>query len=336
VGIVVIGRNEGERLGRALAATSGHGRKLVYVDSGSTDGSVVLARATGAEIVALEETGYLTAARARNEGFRRLLEIDPGVRLVQFVDGDCELANGWLDRARALLDQRAEVAVVCGRLRESSPQSSIYKRLASLEWDTPSGEVQACGGLAMIRAGVFQSVGGFNPSISAAEDDELCLRIRRRGWKVVRLDDAMAVHDMAMTRFGQWWIRSVRTGYAYAEGSALYGRSPERHFVRQTASALFWGILVPVLALGPVWPTRGMSLLLLAGYVLLYHRTRRYYSVRRGWPPADARLYATWIVIAKLPHALGAIRYWIGRLSGQRTRVVEYRGEVTTRASMVG
>src|SRR5262249_51914251 len=157
---------------------------------------------------------------------------------VQFVDGDCELVDGWLNRARVYFDQHPEFAVVCGRLRERFPGHSIYNRLASLEWDSPAGEIQACGGIAMIRADVFQDVGGFNPAIIAAEDDELCLRIRRRGWKVVRIEAEMAVHDMAMTQFSQWWRRSVRTGYAYAEGSAIHGRSPERHFVRQTGSAI--------------------------------------------------------------------------------------------------
>jgi GT2 family glycosyltransferase len=336
VGIVLIGRNEGERLHRCLASTIGHGCKGVYVDSASTDGSAELARTMGAEVVELEETGFLTAARARNEGFQRLLEIQPDVRLVQFVDGDCELAKGWLERARALLEQRPEVAVVCGRLRERFPANSIYNRLASLEWDSPSGEIQACGGLAMIRAGVFQSVGGFNPAILAAEDDELCLRIRGRGWKVVRIDAEMAVHDMAMTRFGQWWSRSVRTGYAYAEGSAMHGRSPERHFVRQTRSASVWGILVPFLAVGLAWPTRGLGLLLLFGYLYLYHRTRRYYSLQRGMPPGDARLFATWIVIAKFPQAIGVIRYWTRRLSGHRTGAALHLGDLTTKGSMVG
>jgi hypothetical protein len=179
-------------------------------------------------------------------------------------------------------------------------------------------------------------VGGFNPLIIAAEDDELCLRIRRRGWKVVRIDAEMAWHDMAMTRFWQWWRRSIRTGYAYAEGSGMYGRAPERHFVRQTRSTIFWGILVPLAALGLAWPTRGVSLGLLAGYLLLYRRTRRYYAVRRGWPAADARLYAAWIVLAKFPHAVGLLRYWLGRFSGKRSPVIEHRGPAPAGGSAVG
>ena len=49
VGIVAIGRNEGERLHRCLNSVVGRGLTLVYVDSGSTDGSIKLARNLGVE-----------------------------------------------------------------------------------------------------------------------------------------------------------------------------------------------------------------------------------------------------------------------------------------------
>src|SRR3954447_10239537 len=270
LGIIVIGRNEGERLRRCLESASHGGRKVVYVDSGSADDSVACARTMGSDVVLLDPSRPFSAARARNDGFERLREIVPGVRLVQFIDGDCELSGGWLERAARALDERHDVAAVCGRLRERHPDQSVYNRLADLEWNGPIGEIKACGGVAMIRAEAFEAVGGFDPSIIAAEDDEFCLRLRRLGWKIVRIDAEMALHDIAMYRFRQWWRRSTRTGHAYAEGAAIYGHTPERHFVRQTRSAVFWGIAVPIVALGLAWPTRGISLAILGGYGILY------------------------------------------------------------------
>jgi GT2 family glycosyltransferase len=299
---------------------------MVYVDSSSRDGSVETARSLGAEVVELDLSSPFTAARARNEGFQRLREINPHVHFVQFVDGDCEVVEGWLELARATLEANPEIGVVCGRARERFPEQTVYNRLADLEWDTPVGEVKACGGNAMMREEAVSKVGGFNPRIIAAEDDELCLRIRRAGWKIIRLDREMVRHDMAMARFGQWWRRCIRTGHAYAEGSAMHGRTADRHFMRQTWSTILWGILLPLCALGLAWPTRGLSLVLLAGYLVLYQRTYRYYAEHRGWPAADASLYARWIVLAKFPNALGLFRYWLGRLSGLRSRVIDFRG----------
>ncbi len=336
IGVIAIGRNEGHRLHRCLASLARSEVTLVYVDSNSEDGSVDFARAMCASVVELDPSRPLTAARARNEGFQRLRQVDPQVRFVQFIDGDCEIIEEWLDKARQVLEDDPGVGVVCGRRRERYPHQTLYNRLADLEWNTPVGEAKACGGDAMMRTEVVQSVGGYNPALIAAEDDEFCLRIRREGWKVLRLDADMTLHDMAMTRFGQWWRRSMRTGHAYAEGSAMYGHTLERHFVQQTQSTILWGILVPLLAFGLCWPTRGVSLLCLMGYPLLFWRTYRYYAVTRGWPKADARFFAAWIVVAKLPQALGLIRFWFGRLSGNRSSIIEYRGPVQRCKSMLG
>src|SRR5262245_32426939 len=182
LGVVAIGRNEGERLRRCLTSLSGQGLTIVYVDSGSEDGSVELAQSMGADVVELDMSRPFTAARARNQGAERLREVDPRARFVQFIDGDCELAEGWLEKARRALEEHPRVAVVCGRLRERDPEISVYNRLADLEWDTPIGEAKACGGIAMIRLDAFEEAGGFNPAVIAGEEPELCLRLRRNGW----------------------------------------------------------------------------------------------------------------------------------------------------------
>lgn len=327
IGVVAIGRNEGERLRRCLNSVADRGLALVYVDSGSRDGSVEMARGLGVEVVDLDLSRPFSAARARNEGFERLLAVAPEVQYVQFVDGDCEVAGGWIDRARRELDESPDAAVVCGRRRERHPEHSVYNRLADLEWDTPVGEAKACGGDALMRVAALRQVGAYDPELIAGEEPELCVRLRGNGWRILRIDAEMTLHDMAMTRFGQWWKRTVRAGHAFAEGSAMHGHPPERHFVRETRSIIVWGLVGPVLALALAWPSRGLSLLvLLAGYLLLFGRACRYYRNRRGWPARDARVMAFSVVLGKIPNALGVIRYWLGRLSGKRSRVMDYRG----------
>ncbi len=333
LGIVAIGRNEGDRLRRCLSSVAGRDLPVVYVDSNSTDKSVELARSLGAEVVELDPSLSFTAARARNAGFERLEQIAPGVEYVQVVDGDCEVVAGWLDRARSVLEERPDVAVVFGRRRERYRDQTIYNRVADLEWDVPVGEVKSCGGDAMILAEAFRRVGGYNPSIIAAEDDELCLRIRGQGWRVVRIDADMTLHDIAMTRFAQWWKRAVRCGHAYAEGMARYGRTPERHFVRQVGSAMFWGLLLPLIVFALAWPTHGASLVLLCGYLVLFWRSDRFSRIGRRWPTADARLYAAFCVLAKFPHVAGMVKYWSRRIQGKPVQIIEYRGAQTALAA---
>ena len=157
LGVIAIGRNEGERLRLCLESVMGRGLIIVYVDSGSVDGSVELARSLGADVVELDLSRPFTAARARNEGFERLCQINPQVRFVQFIDGDCEVAEGWLEKAREVLEENLEVGVVCGRRRERFPEQTVYNRLADLEWDTEVGEAKACGGDAMMRVSSLPS-----------------------------------------------------------------------------------------------------------------------------------------------------------------------------------
>src|SRR5262249_40970901 len=89
-GIVAIGRNEGLRFQRCLASLPGSAI-IVYVDSGSVDGSTHRAQQHGALVVELNDETPFTAARARNAGYAKLKSLAPELKYIQFIDGDCEL-----------------------------------------------------------------------------------------------------------------------------------------------------------------------------------------------------------------------------------------------------
>jgi GT2 family glycosyltransferase len=328
IGLVIIGRNEGQRLARCLQSAHGQAAHAVYVDSGSTDGSVELARSMGVDAVQLDTAIPFTAARARNAGVHRLLQIAPDTAFVQFVDGDCEINTDWWQTATSRLEARPELSAVCGRRRERFPDASSYNRMCDIEWDTPIGDTLECGGDSMMRVEHFREVKGFNESLIAGEEPELCLRLRQKGWKIERLDAEMTLHDAAMTRFSQWWRREKRTGYAFAEGAALFGGTPERFRVRNARRNWIWGLAIPLLALAPAWPTHGWSLLLLLLYPLQW--IRLYRSCRRKLAPADARLYTTFCLLAKFPQMLGQSRYLFARLLRKPSKLIEYKGPALT------
>ena len=324
-GIVIIGRNEGERLVRCLRGVAWAGRPVVYVDSGSTDGSVAQARSLGAEVVELDMSRPFSAARGRNAGLARLLELAPDTAFVQFVDGDCEVDAAWIDTAAATLQSDPRLAAVCGRLRERHPEASIYNRLCDAEWDAPAGDVRACGGNAMYRVEAFTAVGGFDESVIAGEEPELCYRLRHAGHTIRRLPADMALHDADMHRFAEWWKRAARGGWAMAQGAALHGRTPERFNVRRIRSVVFWAMLVPIVALlwslasativqwwGPSivrWaaPLAGLAFPLL--YAALWMKMTLAQRAR-GCSLADAALLATFTILAKFAELTGVIRFW--------------------------
>jgi GT2 family glycosyltransferase len=325
VAIVAIGRNEGDRLKSCLRAAKSGAQTVVYVDSGSADGSAAYARSVGCTVIELDSSRPFSAARARNEGFGRLMELDPEVEVVQFVDGDCDLVEGWLEQGTATLRERSHVGVVFGHVREINREATVYNRLCDLEWQRTPGEIGACGGIFMVRAEAFRAVGGFRADVIAAEDDEFCVRLRRAGWKILLVDAAMVGHDAAMTHFSQWWRRARRTGHAYAQVAAIHGRGEERYFVRDCRKIWLWALVFPVLALGLAPFTYGWSLLVLLSLYALQFDRIYLNGKKRGWRTGDALVYAWFTVIGKFPMLEGLLAFHWRRGRGQTPTIMEHK-----------
>lgn len=320
IGFVVIGRNEGERLIRCLDSlkTQGGG-EITYVDSGSTDESVVEAENRRAQVVQLDLTRPFTAGRARNEGLAALCARMPAVRYVHFIDGDCELAKDWLETALRFLDERADVAIVCGRRQERNPEASLYNQLCDMEWNTPIGAAEACGGDALVRVAPFLEVGGFNAELIAGEEPELCLRLRANGWKIWRLDSTMTLHDAAMYRFAQWWTRGVRSGFGYAQVWSATRRRGTGLYRLELVRALVWAGVIPFVLFCAATFDVGLSLLLIGIYGLQVSRI----AVRRGVARAHSWQFGLFAVLAKFPELQGALTFgWRAIIGGARTAIL--------------
>jgi GT2 family glycosyltransferase len=325
-GVVVIGRNEGERLRACIQSISELGYPTVYVDSGSTDGSPDYAKSKGIDVISLDMSIPFTAGRARNVGFEFLATTHNNLRYIQFVDGDSAVCDGWLRTAIDFLDTHPTYGIVSGHIDERKPQETLYNRLMAMEWNTPAGDATKCGGIFMVRVNHFQEVGGFNPQVIAGEEPELCVRLRRQGYRIRRLPNRMGIHDAEMTKFSQWWKRMKRCGYAYACGAFLHGKSPERHSVRECRSAIFWGAVIPSGIVLASLLTQGGGLLLGVIYpiqVLRVARNRRL----RGESLGDAWLYGCFCVLAKSPEALGILKFHWERWMGKQARIIEYKGK---------
>jgi GT2 family glycosyltransferase len=338
VGVVVIGRNEGDRLKRCLQSVIDIG-PVVYVDSGSTDDSVAFAKSLDVDVVAPDLSTPFTAARARNAGWRRLAEMHPDVEFVQFVDGDCEVDPLWLMMAfsQGELQSNTNVVAVCGRRHERSPEESKYNRLCDLEWDTPIGFTDSCGGDVLMRLLALRVASGYRESLIAGEEPELCYRLRKAGYKIKRIDAPMTYHDAGMTTFRQWWTRAVRAGHAYAEVGWLHREDPDGIWRREVRSTWFWGIILPAFTLITLLLSLINTVFLLALWIpLIAYLTlavRIYFRARKRWSSSDAELYTNYGLLAKFAHAVGLVKFHRNRWAGRKSQLIEYKQTPVTSAA---
>ena len=319
IGVVIIGRNEGDRLTNCLRSLQHTKTRMVYVDSGSTDGSQDNAAKLGADVVVLDPSLPFTAARARNIGFANLKKLQPNVKFIQFIDGDCTLDPDWMPAAHKFLIAQPDVAAVCGRRREINPGASIYNWLCDIEWSTPIGESQSCGGDAMFRAAPFDASGGYRESLIAGEEPELCIRLRSKGWKIWRIDREMTLHNAAIAKFSQWWRRCKRSGYGTIQVSRLHAQSRYQIWKRETARALIYGAVLPAaLISGALYPP---LLLAVAIYPLLIVRI----AIRRGAQHLSSWKYALMMTVAKFAEFTGMVNFIINSMRRTQRSIIEYK-----------
>lgn len=330
VGVVVIGRNEGERLRRCLQSIDRVTANVVYVDSGSTDGSVTMARQMGVDVVELDTAIPFCAARARNKGYARLTGIHQELQFVQFVDGDCEVIGDWLTVAVSALRERPELAIVAGWLRERQPERSIFNRLGELEWNFAGvGVVDSVGGIFMVRCEAFSGVGGFDPTVPAGEEPELCQRLRAKGWQLLRLDHNMAWHDLAMTRCGQWWRRTIRSGYGSMDIAERFGLPAFRRNKWRARVWTLWLIVTVVVELMVAtfsWGNAG-AIVALVLFCLWPAQVCRiaFRTWRKGQSPTLSATYALFIMLSLWPQFLGQMLFFHDRRRKRTFRLIEHK-----------
>ena len=325
--VVIIGRNEGERLERCIRSVQTindppAGMEIIYVDSDSTDGSPARAETLGAKVLTVHPERP-AAAIGRNAGWQAAQ-----APIVLFLDGDTILDPDFLKIALPNFDD-PQVAAVCGHRRELYPQASWYQRVLDLDWIHPPDFDAFCGGDVLIRRQVLEEIQGYDPTLIAGEDPEICQRLHARGYAIRYLDHLMTWHDLAITTWTQYWRRAIRTGHAYAEISnllrhtttPLWQRESRKNFFHAIVltGIFFFGILLTLVLKSPV-----PVLLSLTLFILLSMRS----AWRSRWRSNNALtllLYGFHSQFQHIPIALGQLSYYYHRWRGQRRRLIEYK-----------
>lgn len=326
--VVVIGRNEGERLERCLRSVEAMeappgGIEVIYVDSASTDGSAARAASMGARVVEVR-TERPCAAVARNAGWQAAR-----APFVLFLDGDTILHPRFVAAALpAFADPN--VAVVWGHRREMAPHASVYQRVLDLDWVYPPGRSEFCGGDAIMRRSVLEDVGGYDESLVAGEEPEMCRRMRLRGHAIEHIDHPMTLHDLAICRWSQYWRRAFRAGHAYAELAERLRGSALPLWVDVARRNRVHGAALVFLALAALIGSATLrSPLPAALFVTFVSALSVRTALRMRWKSSDPLtllLYGVHAHLQQVPILAGQLAYHRDRNRGRRRGLIEYKG----------
>lgn len=179
---------------------------VVVVDNGSTDGSLAVAHVL-ADVV-LERPG-LTVGAVRNAG--AAVAAAAGVTVLAFLDADCQAGPGWLAAGLAGLREHDLVGA-----RTEAPEGD---RLVARRWAAIERALMRPGAVPwsqhlLIRAELFERIGGFDEQRPTGEDVDLGLRVVASGGSVGLVDGMRVVHRgfapsvLAFVRRERWHASS--------------------------------------------------------------------------------------------------------------------------------
>ena len=316
--VVVIGRNEGERLRRCLESIRDmnpiRGQvEVIYVDSNSTDASPALAATFGATVIELN-AARPSAALARNAGWRAA-----AAPWILFLDGDTILHPAF-PRLALHNAGEASVAAVWGHRREIAPTANLFHRVLDLDWVYAPGLTPFCGGDALFRRAALEQVDGFNETLIAGEEPELCTRLRARGFQILHIDAPMTGHDLAITRWSQYWRRAARAGYAYAQMAwRTRGEQLPLWSVEARGNVLRALVLLALVAAIPFVPLPALAIL-----AALVARS----AWRSRWKSSDnfsLLCYGAHSHLQQLPIFAGQVAFWWDLAQNRRRGLIEYK-----------
>jgi len=228
--VIVPVRNDRQRLAAcldSLIAQPIDPSQVLVLDHRSVDGSAEVAAARGVTVL---RSDARNVAQLRNEGARHT-----GASWMAFVDADHVVLPGWIDALRPWLDDPLTGAVGAPYLPPPHP-NWVQEAYACLRrHPAAGGEVEWLGaGNFVVRREAFAAVSGFDETLTACEDVDLCFRLRRTGWHIVAEPGLKSVHLGDPASLG-----------AVVAGERWRGRDNMRvslrtaHSLRSLATALF-------------------------------------------------------------------------------------------------
>ena len=230
ISIVVVSYNSGHILDECLDRLPGNA-EIIVVDNASSDDSITVAQRHPVRIVSLpENVGY---GRACNRG----ADAASG-KFILFLNPDVRFDAGSIAKLAEAAERYPGAAAFAPRLIK--PDGSAVFQDSSILCSPPHNKskprhrpagdccVESMSGAAMFcRREAFFGVGGFDERIFLYyEDDDLCRRLRKAGWSLVYVHDALGRHEhgkSTRSKSGGMYFRSFHWARSKSYVTAKHG-----------------------------------------------------------------------------------------------------------------
>jgi len=291
---------------------------LYYVDGGSTDRSIDVAKGYESVTVIALNPEYPTPGLGRNHGWKK-----GSSKFVHFLDSDTILNPDWLKIAVKAMNEE-QIGAVMGLRKEMHPEHSIYNWIGNIEWNGPIGESSCFGGDVLVRRRVLEKMNGYDELLVGGEDPELSRRIIRAGWKIIRLDALMTQHDLAMKTARQYLARAFRSGYGFAAvrkreaeaGSDFWKYEFQKIVIK---GGIFFICLISSLLILLSYPsltTLALALLTVTPGTAILLNPRLFkvkkFMLENKLNKKEARIYAWHCSLVVIPQLFGLLRFYVG------------------------
>ena len=199
--VVIPAYNEGKYIHKTLKALGNqtfHDFEIIVKDGNSKDQTAKIAKKFADKVISAQDQ---SAADARNQGARHA----EGDTLI-FMDADTLLPVNALEHFNRLMRQRDVVGASCRKipLTEGALDRLLYEFVNFSTFVSCKLRLGgAHGNCMLIRRSVFQRIGGFNPKIIVAEEQELVRRAIRCGRFIFLLDFSVVENPRRLRKWGR-------------------------------------------------------------------------------------------------------------------------------------
>ncbi len=220
ISVLMCTRNRGEAAASCLASLTRQdypaaSLEVAVLDDAGTDGSPARLREALAGLSAAGWRGarlFLNAENTQIAAGRSLLEkkVPPEAEFVCFVDDDAELPANALSGLAAFLWENPGAGAAGPRIAVMADPAAAAHKANFVSWagrytEEDSVKPLDCDWLnstcLMVRASALAQAGGFYPGFyTAHEEVDLCLRLKKHGWRVVYLPGITVLHDVVPGR----------------------------------------------------------------------------------------------------------------------------------------